>query len=71
MELINNLISQLESVDEANDEYIAKYTKNLITIKSQQSQLRAFMTSADKSPESCRKSSKLKNELIGILKKPL
>jgi hypothetical protein len=72
MDLANNLRSQLESVGEANDEDIAKYNKNLITMKSQQYQLRAFMTSADKSPENLKKYSKLKNnELIVILKKPL
>jgi hypothetical protein len=55
MHLVNILVSQLESVDEAGDEDIAKYNKILITIKSKQYQLRAFMQSADKSPENVNK----------------
>jgi hypothetical protein len=49
IDLANNLVSQLESVNEASDEDIAKYNKTLITMKSQHYQLRAFMHSADES----------------------
>jgi hypothetical protein len=67
MDLANNLRSQLEYVDEASDEDIAKYNKIRITIKSKLDQLRACMTSAGKSPEN------VKNYaptiiIVGILK---
>jgi hypothetical protein len=68
MDLANNLISQLEYVDEASDEDIAKYNKILITIKSKLYQLRACMTSADKSPEDVKKYATT-IIIVGILKK--
>jgi hypothetical protein len=70
MIVADNMVSQLSSIEDASAEDIAKYNTLQLTVLSKQYHLHAFMKSADKSVENGKTYATIKEELIGILKKP-